>query len=172
MTALNTGMRKGELFGLQRKNVLLDQDQAKIWVRHSYDGPPKSGKPRPIPISGDLLPVLRDYLACCPAGAEDLVFPVWVGDPRRSCWRPGTTSDMGGLPEILAEAGVSAPRHPWHAFRHTFASQFMQRRGKSYIYALKELLGHADLATTELYLHWAPDWLSDDLVGLNLGPKK
>ena len=168
MTALNTGMRKGELFGLRRSNVLMGE--SRIWCRHSYDSPPKSGKPRPIPISPDLLPVLRDWLACCPTAAGDLVFPVWVDDKGRGYWRMGRPYDMAGLPEILAEASVNEPVHPWHAFRHTFASQFMQRRGKAYIYSLKEILGHSDLKTTELYLHWAPDWVSDDLAGLNLRP--
>jgi site-specific recombinase XerD len=44
-----------------------------------------------------------------------------------------------------------------HDIRHTFASHFVMRGGS--IYDLKDLLGHADIKTTEIYAHLAPNHL-------------
>uniref|UniRef100_A0A5Q0TMT4 Tyrosine-type recombinase/integrase n=1 Tax=Vibrio algicola TaxID=2662262 RepID=A0A5Q0TMT4_9VIBR len=46
-----------------------------------------------------------------------------------------------------------------HVLRHTFASHFMMNGGN--ILVLRDILGHADIAITMRYAHFAPDHLSD-----------
>lgn len=46
----------------------------------------------------------------------------------------------------------------FHSFRHTFATGYLRRNGD--IYRLKEILGHADLKTTAVYLHLAAEYIT------------
>ena len=124
-TALHSGMRKGELFGLTWPCVHLDGEIPYIDVKRSYDGPTKSGKPRVVPIHPDLLPILRAWQDECPkalhpgpalpkhawVGGKDepLVFPVEAMKPKGPAgeirgtgrFRMGIASDMCGLVELL-----------------------------------------------------------------------
>jgi hypothetical protein len=79
-TAVHTGMRMGELFGLRWTDV--DFEMTRIHVRRSYRTTPKSGKGRTIPLSPHLAPVLRAWKAHCRSTAENLVFPSPVRDDR------------------------------------------------------------------------------------------
>lgn len=156
-TALFTGMRKGELFGLVWACVHLDEDEEVPWidVRRSYRGSTKSGKPRPIPIHPELLPVLRAWREACPETDDDLVFPVRLDKPWHGRWyRMGRDSDQAGLVDLLLELKVHVPQErsarpgkkpkdrAWLAFRHTFASSLHEAtRGNWEVVA--ELLGHS-----------------------------
>jgi integrase len=117
-TAIYTGMRKGELFGLRWIDVLFDRGV--IHIAHSYGKTPKSDKWRPVPLHPALVPILRDWQRRCPPGP--LVFPVVPG--RRKKQRMGTPDDMMDIEELLHLAGCHVPMRPWHAMRHTFASHY------------------------------------------------
>jgi len=159
-TAIFTGMRKGELFGLRWPDVQIDA--ARVDVNRSYRTTPKSGKPRHVPINPALAPILRAWRSCCPATVEGLVFPV-EAEPGR--FRMGDHADMLGIVDLLVVAGCHVPEMPWHALRHTFASHFMMRGGN--ILTLQKLLGHADLKTTMRYAHLAPDFLAAEVARLD-----
>ena len=58
-TAIYTGMRKGELFGLRWTDVHLDANR--IDVMRSYNLLPKSGKPRHLPLHPELGRILRAW---------------------------------------------------------------------------------------------------------------
>lgn len=111
-TALYTGMRRGELFGLRWQDVRFEVGQ--IDVMRSYLLAPKSGKSRHLPINPELGRILREWKKRCPQTAEDLVFPVHGHMGRRD--------DELGLRHVYAQAGFRVPRAPWHCLRHTFAS--------------------------------------------------
>jgi integrase len=57
--AVYAGLRAGELAGLEWDDV--DFERRLIMVQRSYDGPTKSGEPRPVPILDALLPILRRW---------------------------------------------------------------------------------------------------------------
>lgn len=101
----------------------------------------KTGKPRIVPISDSVA-----ELIC--AGKRDLLFP-GVSYPR--------------FRKILKEVKSTLPAgQAVHALRHTFATHFMMNGGS--IITLQRLLGHATLAQTMTYAHFAPDFLQDAIT--------
>jgi integrase len=151
-TALHTGLRKGELFGLTWRCV--DLEQRRLDVLRSGRNAPKGGKPRHLRIPSELVPILKAWRERCPRTAEDLVFPVGRG-------RMGRCGDMLGLHTLLAGAGCPTLERVWHALRHTFASHYVMAGGN--ILALQKILGHADIKMTLVYAHLAPDYLGDEM---------
>jgi integrase len=161
-TAIYTGMRKGELFGLRWIDVLFDRGV--IHVAHSYGKTPKSGKWRPVPLHPALVPVLRAWQLRCPAGP--LVFPVAL--ERGRGLRMGTPDHMLGLEDLLRAAACHVPVRPWHALRHTFASHYAMAGGN--LLALQKILGHSKFEMTQIYSHLAPDYLAGEIARLSFGP--
>lgn len=152
-TAVFTGMRKGELFGLRWLDVHLDA--GRLDVIRSYRTAPKSGKARHLPLHPELVRILRVWKERCAPTEEGLVFP--VHPPARSP-RMGLQRETLGLAAILGAAGCHEPDHPWHALRHSFASHFVMAGGN--ILELQKLLGHSTLAMTMVYAHLSPDHLA------------
>ena len=164
-TALYTGMRKGELFGLTWACVRFDLGT--IDVRKSFDGPPKNGKARTIPLHAELAPILRAWQSRCPVTPQGLVFPV----KSRKGYRPARQTDMGDLRPILAAAGCPGDLdRPWHAMRHTFATLFCESNGAPD--ALGRIMGHrgGGNAVTAGYIHVSMDYLARELARLSLRP--
>ena len=158
-TAIYTGMRKGELFGLRWRDVVFDA--SRIDVNRSYRLAPKSGKARHVPLHPDLAVILRKWREGCWPSSEDLVFPV-EGEPDQ--FRMGIERDMLGISELLALAGCHLPADgkPWHMMRHTFAAHAVMS-GAS-LYAVQKLLGHASPMMTQRYAHLAPDYLATEIA--------
>jgi integrase len=164
-TALYTGMRKGELFGLVWDRVHFDRGC--IEVKHSFDGPTKSGKPRMVPLHPELASILRDWQARCPATPTRHVFPVLVH--RR--YRPGNEHDMKDLRAILQAADCPDTfERPWHAMRHSFATLFAEAGGARD--ALERILGHSSGGSriTAGYVHLSVEYLAREMAKLTLQP--
>jgi site-specific recombinase XerD len=71
---------------------------------------------------------------------------------RKSRTAPLTYSGvMQAYKRILRRAGISGPRSGPHTLRHTFATEFLRRGGS--LPALQRILGHADVSTTQIYMH-------------------
>jgi integrase len=149
-TALYTGLRMGELWGLRWTDC--DLDRGLLTVRRSYRLAPKSGKPRAVPINPALLPVLRQWRNECPTSDEGLVFPT-----ARGCMRQKDRDY--GFKDALA--GAECHAIGFHGLRHTFASHFMMSGGN--ILSLQKLLGHSSVAVTMKYAHLAPDFMRDEI---------
>lgn len=157
-TALYTGLRKGELFGLRWSDVDLERGQ--IFVRRSYRLAPKSGRFRTVPIHPDLSATLRSFRA--QSDNSELVFPVRG--------RMGTPHDMCGLYEVLEAAGVRKLARPWHAMRHTFASHYVMNGGN--LLALQRMLGHSRFEMTQLYSHLSTGFMAAEILRVPFGPRR
>ena len=158
LTALHTGLRRGELFGLRWTDV--DLHAHRLTVARSYRSTPKSGKARHLRLPELLAPALASWMRECPRTSEGLVFPIVAAKPRM-----GGDFDTLGLPELLSEAGCRPLLRPWHALRHTFASHFIMSLGN--ILSLQKILGHSDINMTLIYAHLAPDFLGEEMNRIN-----
>lgn len=150
-----TGLRLGELRSLKWRDV--DFTNRLLHVRRSVwrttEGTPKSGKARSLPLDDlaarplDLLSRREHFTA-----PNDLVF----------CTPHGSKLDEGelrdGLYEAMKQAGIDRDRGTgklfvWHDLRHSYGTLAVQ------IYdpmEVKHYMGHAQFATTEIYLHHRP----------------
>lgn len=150
MTAAMAGLRQGELLALRVRHV--DFAAERIHVRLSYvrgvEGAPKSGKGRPVPLAPTLAAVLARLLQ-----RDD-----FTDDDDRVFCHPATGDvlDHSALVRrykaALKSAGVRLAR--FHDLRHTFGTR-MASAGAPMV-ALQDWMGHAQLATTEIYADYAP----------------
>lgn len=156
-TALFTGLRKGELFGLRWSDV--DLVRGVLFVRRSFRLCPKSGKSRAVPLHPELGATLQVHRAT--TGDSELVFPVRGKMAHRH--------ELLDLPEVLRSVGVQAGPRPFHALRHTFASHFMMSGGNPL--ALQRILGHSRFEMTQIYSHLAPGFLSQEILRIPFAGK-
>jgi integrase len=164
-TAIYTGMRKGELYGLTWDCVRFDD--LRIDVRRSYKTTPKSGKPRIIPLHPQLQRHLWKWRTLCPKTPCDLVFPVRSGHG----FSMGRSDDNGELPAFLRAARIAMPQRPWHAFRHSFATLLCESGAQRD--AIEQLLGHTPSGSpiTSRYIHLSLTFLRRELLKLRLDGK-
>ena len=145
--ALRTGLRLGELLGLQWGDL---QGQ-RLTVRRSYVrgeiSTTKTHKSRTIPLASDVVLPSRDRLFVF--GNADGT-PLEKGCTKWPLWR---ACDAAGVRRIS-----------WHVLRHTFASQ-LAMRGVS-LAVVRELMGHTTIKMTLRYAHLAPGWHEDAVATL------
>jgi integrase len=165
-TAIYCGLRKGELFGLRWSCVHLDA--GRLDVLHSYNGLPKAGEKRHLPMHPELVRVLRSWQPLCPATPQRLVFPVSGPRSGRTTggYRMGSREDVHGLLDLLtaAECHWPADGKPWHMLRHTFAAS-MVMAGVS-LYTVQRLWGHRSPSMTQRYAHLAPEFMAGEVSRL------
>lgn len=154
-TALRTGMRQGELRGLQWSSV--DWLTRSLSVRHSRDDrgilvPPKSGRARHIPLDLDVYAMLYARKK-----ATGYVFLGADGHPYNN-YRLNYA-----IRKLCRKAGFRIIG--WHTLRHTFASHLVLRGVP--LPVVKELMGHASITTTMRYAHVAPSTLRTAIEMLN-----
>jgi integrase/recombinase XerD len=143
------GLRASEAVGLELADV--DLEEGMLRARG------KGSKERLVPIGRSALAAVRRY---CSAGRPEL-----VGDAVQSrlfVSRRGTGLTRQGLYKIVQgharRAGLSQRMSP-HTLRHTFATHLLS--GGCDLRSLQEMLGHADLATTQVYTHLSAERLKD-----------
>lgn len=134
-TALNTGMRRGEILTLKWNDV--NMDQKIIYVRNT-----KNQEMKEIPINRFLYKVLNESKE---KNKGQYVFSNGNGEPYGNVRK--------GFNNAVKKAGITDFR--FHDLRHTFAS-YLVMSGVD-IMTVKELLGHKTLAMTLRYSHLAPD---------------
>lgn len=165
-TALETGMRKGEICGLLWSGV--DFDRRLILVSRNYDRRgTKSGKDRVVPMTAGLTARLRQWRAASPCSKEhDPVFPDDRGRvrTRNDRW----SSDMK---KCAVAAGCWRPemKRPGHLTRHYFATQWLLSGGSAE--QLARVLGHVDTSLIcRVYSHFQDgDFVTTvDRIGLSL----
>ena len=149
--AVETGMRRGELFELKWNYV--DLEDRWITVRQS-----KNNEFRKIPISDWLYDVLVAYKhRCC-----HIPFVFQTGKQKYYNIR----RNMKAASE---QAGFEKPIH-LHQLRHTFATRLRSKNVE--LGAIKELLGHKTWAMTERYARCTPEHLQDAIRRLDRSSPK
>jgi integrase len=140
LTALATGLRRGELLALKWADVSLGAD-AGITVRGATA---KSGLTRHVPLHDEVAAVLRAWRTCTPDQPDNFVFPGPQGEQMttlKTAWaKMATAADLDDF--------------TFHDLRHSFASKLVQR-GVDLI-VVSRLLGHADIKMTLRYSHLSP----------------
>lgn len=145
VTGLRSGLRLGELRALRWRDV--DLVAGRIVVRVAADDknelqPPKSGKPREVPMGDVLIAELRNHrhLRVHLFDNEDGTL-LTVSQCRKA------------LDRITRRAGLRS--FGWHCTRHTFASELVMRGAT--LKAVQELGGWSSLAMVLRYAHLSPD---------------
>jgi integrase len=144
-TAIETGMRLGELAGLRWSSV--DLDGRFVTVSRSFGkAGTKSNKVRHVPISDALHGVLVWWKDACKS--QELVFP----SPRTGTMLKGGNPIWDKtLKRVLVRAGLDESYITFHDLRHTFASTYLRRGGK--LSFLQQYLGHSTVKLTLRYAH-------------------
>lgn len=141
LLAMNTGLRRGELFGLEWTDI--NMPTKLLTVRA---GIAKSRKGRHVPLSREAFDVLTRWKA--QSTGRGLVFP-GVGGGKLT----NINKSWAGL---VADAELVDFR--FHDCRHDFASKLVMAGVD--LNTLRELLGHSDIAMTLRYAHLAPHKLA------------
>jgi integrase len=150
ITALNTGMRRGEILSLTWDQV--DFERGLITVERS-----KNNGIRHIPMNRRLTEEFNSIKITSP---NQYVFSNKTGEPFKSI----KTGFLGAL----KRSGIEECR--FHDLRHTFASHLVMNGTD--IATLKELMGHKTIAMTMRYAHLSKEHKQKAVDSLQLGEKK
>ena len=135
-------MRVSELTELRQSNVSVDDEMVRVFG--------KGSKERLIPIGTPALHWIQTYQTKVRGdlagkhASNDAVFLNWRGRSmsRAAIWNI--------VKEYTRLARISKEVHP-HTFRHSFATHLLE--GGADLRAVQEMLGHADISTTQIYTH-------------------
>ncbi|ATS39460.2 MULTISPECIES: site-specific integrase [Xanthomonas] len=149
LVALNTGMRRGELLGLDWADVNLPGKLVTVTVANA-----KSRKARHIPLNTEAHDTLARWRQ--QGAGTGLVFP----SPRTGRRMDNISSSWEELCDTIALPGFR-----FHDLRHTFASRLVMAGVD--LNTVRELLGHSDIRMTLRYAHLAPDKLAEAVSKLS-----
>lgn len=136
------GLRVSEVITLRQRDVLADLEVVRVYG--------KGSKERLVPIGSAALLWIDRYQRLArgsfirSAETDDILFLNVRGKglSRMSVWK--------FIQEGCTRAGIEKHVHP-HMFRHSFATHLLE--GGADLRAVQEMLGHADIATTQIYTH-------------------
>lgn len=132
----SSGLRLSELCGLHWRD--LDLADGLVTVLG------KGSKQRSVPLGSHARTALAEWRASTAAGSDAPVFPGRAGGPITS------RAIQLRVRQLAQRQGLFKRVHP-HLLRHSFASHILESSGD--LRGVQELLGHADIATTQIYTH-------------------
>ncbi|MDY6978859.1 MAG: tyrosine recombinase XerC [Pseudomonadota bacterium] len=135
----SSGLRLSELVQLDLGQ--LDLNEARVRVHG------KGNKERDLPIGRQSLAAIQAWLAVRQDMSLDDPQALFVSRHGR---RISARNIQKRLRDRARKLGLDVPVHP-HMLRHSFASHLLESSGD--LRAVQELLGHADIATTQIYTH-------------------
>lgn len=171
--ALYTGLRSGELRGLEWKNVDFDNKiihvrKTLLFINHDYflDDPKTESSKRDVPMVESLWLILKQHRINQNKqrlmmgdnwrpknGLEDLVFTTDTGYPIN---RDVLKVEVNRIVAKINDAGIKYEHITPHYWRHTFATRCLEL-GMGYK-TLQTILGHSKLSMTmDLYAHVLPN---------------
>jgi len=145
ITALNTGMRRGEILGLRWS--LIDLENRKIRLTDT-----KNNESRIVPINETLHELLTDLAE---EANSDYVFANGNGMPRKDI--------RGGFRSAMEKAGIE--NFTFHDLRHTFGSH-MVMQGVD-LKTVQQIMGHKEIRMTMRYAHLAPQHVLETVQRLD-----
>lgn len=152
LLSLDTGVRAGELVHILRESCDPESGAIRIFKGSRAHDATKGGSSRLV-FAGQLFPealtALRRRLAA--RTPSPFLFPAADGGPRAA---DALSRSMRRIADDLGlNDGVADPRNRvvWHTLRHTCATRLLESGVD--VYRVKEILGHASVTTTEVYLH-------------------
>jgi integrase/recombinase XerC len=136
--AYSSGLRVSELAGLDVNALDLETGEVRVWG--------KGSKQRVVPVGTAARAALAAWLAerSAIAGDAKALFLSARGG------RLGARAIQQRLAAWAVRQGISQHVHP-HMLRHSFASHVLQSSGD--LRAVQEMLGHASIASTQIYTH-------------------
>lgn len=143
VVALRTGMRRGELLGLRKKDV--DFKRGLLMLTRT-----KTDKARQIPMTDEVRAVVTRL--AFGRGEDDILF--------RNRWDQPYRQPRAEFIKALAKASIKEFR--FHDLRHTYASDLVMASVD--IFTISKLLGHSNVKTTMIYAHLAPDHAKAEML--------
>jgi len=135
------GLRVSELINLKCSNILSTEELVRVYG--------KGSKERIIPVGQSALQWIKLYIeqsrvSLSNPRSEDYLFLNWRGKrlSRMAIWNI--------LDKYSKLAGIKKDIHP-HILRHSFATHLLE--GGADLRSIQEMLGHADISTTQIYTH-------------------
>jgi integrase/recombinase XerD len=149
-TLYATGVRVSELTGLRQSQLLFDEELIRVFG--------KGSKERLVPIGRSAMKWVKRYQSgpratiASKGRSRDMLFLNARGGPmsRMAIWNI--------ISKYCKEAGIKKAAHP-HTFRHSFATHLLE--GGADLRAVQEMLGHADISTTQIYTHVDREYLKE-----------
>ena len=141
LLALNTGLRRGDLFDLEWSHINLAHRQIRKVINKTSRS--KQTEPAFIPLSGEAYELLKGR-------GKGLVFP----SPKTGGRLDNISKAWG---KLLTEANIENFR--FHDLRHTFASKLVM--GGIDLNTVRELMTHGDIKMTLIYSHLTADHKAD-----------
>lgn len=140
-----SGIRLSELLNVTTENIYLKEGFIRVLG--------KGSKERVIPIGTKAVDSIRDYLDLRPSFALPAVNEVFVLRSGKKMYAMAIQRIVSKYLEKIAEIKKKSP----HVLRHSFATHLINKGAD--IRAVKDLLGHVNLSTTQIYTHVSIDHL-------------
>ena len=137
-----TGMRVSELVGLKRTAARREHRFLSVCG--------KGGRERLVPLNDAARAAMRLHIEAGKAAAGDETSP-WLFPADSESGHLTRQAFARELKALAAAAGLPAARLSPHVLRHAFASHLLQNGAD--LRAVQQLLGHADISTTQIYTH-------------------
>ncbi len=137
--AYSSGLRLAELVGIDVERLDLVTGEIRVWG--------KGAKERIVPVGAAAVAAVRAWLPVRAGIADVDPAALFVG---RSGKRITRRAIERRLAQWSVKQGLSRHVHP-HMLRHSFASHVLQSSGD--LRAVQEMLGHASIASTQVYTH-------------------
>ena len=149
-TLYATGMRVSELVGLKQSNLLVEEELVLVFG--------KGSKERLVPIGRSAREWIAQYqkngraIYAKKGKSQDVLFlnVRGTGMTRQAIWNI--------MKNYAKAAHINKVVHP-HTFRHSFATHLLE--GGADLRAVQEMLGHADISTTQIYTHIDREYLKE-----------